>query len=165
MRFKIDRPSPALIISCIALLVALGPAVRAADTVGSSDIIDELILSQDIKNGEVRTPDLATNAVTSAKVLNNSLTVADIAGADVSATIGFSLGAHSCGTLTYGVTGALPGDVVVMALTGNVPLSNYIVLSAVDRVTAANTIKGSACNLSNASISVSDLGVRFLTFR
>ena len=165
MRFKIDRPSPALIISCIALLIALGPAVRAANTVGSRDIIDESILSQDIKNGEVRNSDLATNAVTGPIVLNKSLTMADIAGADVRGTISFSLGADSCGTLTYGVHGALPGDVVLMALTGNVALSNYILLSAVDRVTAANTIKGSACNLSPSPISVSGLGVRFLTFR
>src|SRR6185369_14870729 len=104
MRFKIDRPSPALIVSCIALLIALGPAVRAANTVGSRDIIDESILSQDIKNGEVRNSDLATNAVTGPIVLNNSLTAADIAGADVSGAIGFSLGARSCGTLTFGVS-------------------------------------------------------------
>jgi hypothetical protein len=165
MRFKIDRPSPALIISCIALLIALGPAVRAANTVGSRDIIDESILSQDIKNGEVRNSDLATNAVTGPIVLNKSLTMADIAGADVRGSIGFSLAGNSCGTLTFGVSGALPGDVVVMALTGNVALSNKIVLSAVDRVTAANTIKGTACNLSANSVSVSDLGVRILTFR
>ena len=46
------------VIGYIALFVALGGTAYAADTVGSSDIIDESILSQDIKNGEVMTSDL-----------------------------------------------------------------------------------------------------------
>jgi hypothetical protein len=164
MRFKLKQPSPALIVSCIALVIALGPAVRAANTIGSDDIIDESIQSQDIKNGQVQRSDLAANAVIGAKVLNESLTMADIAGADKSGTISFAMGARACTTLTFGVSGALPGDVVLMSLEGAVSLSNFIVLAA-DKVTAANTIAGHACNLSDSSFSVSNLGVRFLTFR
>lgn len=45
---------------------------------GTAYATHEQILSSDIVNGEVRTADLGTNAVTSAKVANNSLTLVDI---------------------------------------------------------------------------------------
>jgi hypothetical protein len=64
----------------------------------------------------------------------------------------------------FGVSGASPGDVVLMSPEGNVSLPSYILLFG-EKVTAANTVVGKDCNLSDASISVSNLGVRFLTFR
>ncbi len=104
-----------MVMACIALLVALGPAVLAANTIGSSDIIDESILSQDIKNGEVQTVDLADLAVTQAKlgpsavgtgnVADNSLTGADLADFAVTRT---KLGLNSIGS----------NNVVNEALTG-----------------------------------------------
>ena len=45
------------------LLVLTGGVAYAANTVGSSDIIDESILSQDLKNSEVGSADLKNNAV------------------------------------------------------------------------------------------------------
>lgn len=50
----------------------------AADTVGSLDIFDESILSVDIKNGEVKGPDLAGNSVTSGKIKDGEVKAADI---------------------------------------------------------------------------------------
>ena len=68
--------------------VVTGGVAYAANTIGSSDIIDESILSRDIKNGQVGTGDLAANAVRTGKVLDESLTGHDIkddtiGGADV----------------------------------------------------------------------------------
>ena len=37
-------------------LVLAGGTAYAANTIGSSDIIDESILSRDVKNGQVRSP-------------------------------------------------------------------------------------------------------------
>jgi hypothetical protein len=51
----------------------------AANTIGSSDIIDESILSQDIKNGEVRKDDIATNAVTNSKIASSSISNSKVA--------------------------------------------------------------------------------------
>jgi hypothetical protein len=51
------------------VLVLAGGTAYAANTVSSSDIV----------NGEVRTPDLANNAVTTAKVRNGQLTEDDLA--------------------------------------------------------------------------------------
>src|SRR5262245_7055495 len=103
MTLKLMRPSPALVVACIALVIALGPAVRAANTIGSDDIIDESIQSVDIKDGEVQASDianfavnhskLAPNAITSANVIDNTLTAADLKGADVSRPLSLAAGA------------------------------------------------------------------------
>jgi hypothetical protein len=81
-----------------AMFVALSGTAYAANTIGSADIIDESIRSQDIRNGEVKvtdvgqaavaTDELATGAVRSSDVLDAGLTGIDIAsnslkGADV----------------------------------------------------------------------------------
>ncbi len=73
-------------------LVLTGGVAYAANTIGSSDIIDESILSRDVKNGAIATVDLAANAVRTANVLNESLTGHDIqdntiGGADVNETL------------------------------------------------------------------------------
>src|SRR4051794_34880564 len=73
-------------------LVLTGGVAYAANTIGSTDIIDESILSRDVKNGQVGTLDLAANAVRSGKVLDESLTGHDIqddtiGGADVNESL------------------------------------------------------------------------------
>jgi len=61
------------------------PELRAyaADTVGSIDIIDESILSVDIKNGQVKTADLAGSAVTSGKIKDGEVKTRDLANGAV----------------------------------------------------------------------------------
>ena len=81
------------VMSTLAVVLVIGGgAAYAANTVGSADIIDESILSQDIKNGQLGTGDLAGNAVRTAKVLDESLTGHDIqddtiGGADVNESL------------------------------------------------------------------------------
>lgn len=73
MRIPIRRPSPALVISCIALTIALGGTSYATvlnvprNSVGPSQL----------KTAAVTNKKLAANAVTSSKVLNGSLVPAD----------------------------------------------------------------------------------------
>ena len=67
-----------VMVTLLAFVVLAGGAAYAANTIGSADIID----------GQVKTPDLANNAVKTGKVLDESLTgdgVQDnaIGGADV----------------------------------------------------------------------------------
>ncbi len=67
------------VCSFLALTVALGTGTAyAADTVGSSDIINESILSVDIKNGEVRAADLVNNGVLSSKIAPGAVQVSDL---------------------------------------------------------------------------------------
>ncbi len=83
------RLTYANVISSLALfLVVSGGTAYAVNTIGSSDVIDESLLSQDIKNREVGTNDLAIgsvfgsrirdNAILSSHVVNNTLTGDDI---------------------------------------------------------------------------------------
>jgi len=66
-------------MGALALLMVLtGGVAYAANTVGSSDIIDESILSQDVKNSEVGSVDLKNNSVQGVDVRANSLTGTDI---------------------------------------------------------------------------------------
>jgi hypothetical protein len=67
------------LIGTLALfLVLTGGVAYAADTIGSSDIIDESILSQDIKNNEVKTSDLAANSVQTGKIGNDQVFSEDV---------------------------------------------------------------------------------------
>jgi hypothetical protein len=64
------RPSPALVISCLALFLALaGSAFAAQASIGSRQIV----------NGSVRTVDLRDSAVQSAKIANATVTADDLA--------------------------------------------------------------------------------------
>src|SRR3954462_9255059 len=64
------------VIGCLAA-VTTGTAY-AANTIGSSDVIDESLLSQDIKNGEVKTSDIGADAMTSSKLANGSVQNSDL---------------------------------------------------------------------------------------
>ena len=66
-------PSPALVISLIALFVALGSGAYAASKIGTSDL----------KRNAVTTPKLAKDAVKSSKVENGKLKGKDLADGTV----------------------------------------------------------------------------------
>jgi hypothetical protein len=68
------RISPALVISCLALFMALAGSAFAAGVVGKNTV-----RSAQIVDGTVRTVDLHDGAVNSAKVSDDSLTAADLA--------------------------------------------------------------------------------------
>jgi len=51
---RLGTPSPALVIACIALFVALGGVAYAAATIDSSDIVDGSIRNRDFKDGTLR---------------------------------------------------------------------------------------------------------------
>lgn len=64
------RPSPALVISCLALFLALAGSAFAAKTASVS--------SRQIVDGTVRTVDLRDNAVNSPKIANATVTADDL---------------------------------------------------------------------------------------
>jgi hypothetical protein len=69
------RPSPAMVVACIALLVALGGSSIAA----VSALPKGSVGTKQLKNSAVTGKKLANNAVTSAKVKNRSLRSIDFA--------------------------------------------------------------------------------------
>ena len=91
-------------------LVIAGGTAYAVDTVGSADIIDESILSQDIKNAEVKTTELAASAVQTGKIADNQVFSADVRD-DTLPNGGLTaadLAANAVGTSE--VDGSLTGD-------------------------------------------------------
>ena len=69
-------PSPALVISLIALFVALGSGAYAASKIGTSDL----------KKNAVTTPKIAKNAVKSSKVENGKLKGKDLEDGAISSS-------------------------------------------------------------------------------
>jgi len=72
------RVSPATVIACVALLVALGGTSLAAATLPRNSVGNS-----QLKNGAVTNSKLATNAVTSSKVQNGSLLKVDFKSGQV----------------------------------------------------------------------------------
>ena len=78
------RPSPAMVVACLALLVALGGSSIAAvnalvprNSVGPAQIRPNAVSTSELRNGAVTNAKLRRNAVTGSKVLNRSLTAID----------------------------------------------------------------------------------------
>src|SRR5690348_12974746 len=79
-----SRMTYANVASTIAMVAALGTGgAYAANTVGSSDIIDESIMSSDVKNGQITWDDLALNSVTSSRIKDESINSTDIVNGQV----------------------------------------------------------------------------------
>jgi hypothetical protein len=75
------RPSPALVLSMIALFVALGGVsygLAGKNTVTSDDIVNGAVKSKDLKNSGVKSKDLNTGSVKTSDVADDALTGDDI---------------------------------------------------------------------------------------
>jgi hypothetical protein len=62
-RLRGRKPTPAFVIACIALFVAMGGVAYAANTVRSGDIVNDAVTSADIKGGGGRTGDIKNRDV------------------------------------------------------------------------------------------------------
>ena len=71
------------VMATLAVFIALGGTAYAVNTVGSSDVINESLLSQDIKNGEVKVADIGQQAVATDELANGQVKAADIGDGEV----------------------------------------------------------------------------------
>lgn len=93
------RPSPAMIVAIVALVLSLGGTsyaaiVLPANSVGtkqikksavvSSKVKNESLTTSDVKNESLTTSDVKDGSLTTADVADGSLTTADISGASLS---------------------------------------------------------------------------------
>jgi len=75
MRKLLRRPSPAMIVACLALLMALGgTSVAAVNQLGRNTVDTPQLV-----NGAVTNPKIRNNAINSSKVANRSLLRSDFA--------------------------------------------------------------------------------------
>jgi hypothetical protein len=114
------------VVGYVAVFIALSGTAYAADTVGSSDIIDESILSQDIKNDEVKAPDLGANSVGSGKIVNDTVQGLDILD-DTIASADIQQGSVRSADLI--------NDTSASALTGTDVLNNSLTGGDIDEST------------------------------
>ena len=77
-KLRARTPSPALVISLIALFVALGGSAYAVKKVGTGDIRGSAITTGKIKKNAVTAGKIKRNAVTTPKLRNNAVTGAKI---------------------------------------------------------------------------------------
>jgi hypothetical protein len=68
-----SRPSPALVISLIALFVALGGTGYAAITIGSKQISNNSVSTKDLKNNSATGKDVKNDKLTGADIRESSL--------------------------------------------------------------------------------------------
>ncbi len=78
MNVSSRRPSPAIVISVLALFVALGGTAYAATKIGTKDIRNNAITAAKIKKNAVTEAKIKANAVTTAKIKANAVTTAKI---------------------------------------------------------------------------------------
>jgi hypothetical protein len=72
-RISLRRPSPAMVVACVALVVALGGTSYATVL----QVPKSSVGTAQLKTGAVTTKKIASNAITAAKVRNGSLLKAD----------------------------------------------------------------------------------------
>jgi hypothetical protein len=131
-------------------------------SVTSSKLADGSVSNFKIAAGSVTHSKLGSSSIDGSNIAANSVSLADIVGADAHGGISFSVGANACSSLNLGVSGAVVGQGGLLSVTtGTLPA--HIVVGPL-QVTAANTMKMTACNISGTSFSVSGLGVRIITF-
>lgn len=219
MKLRLRCPRYADITATLALLIAMGGTAYAANTVGTSDIIDQAVTTPKIADeavtsakiapaavtgaglgsgavtstklaaGAVTSPKIAHGAVTSAelgtgavdndalgngsvshnKIVANAVTgddiashtvhLADLAGADATGKINFTLTAHSCGYLDFGVPGARVGETAILSWLGTRNPPNGIYFGPL-KVTKKNVVVASACNMNAKKVTGKNLSVR-----
>jgi hypothetical protein len=77
-RFKGARPSPALVISLVALFVSLGGVGYAAVTITGKNVKNSSLTGKDVKNSSLTGSDVKNSSLTGKDIKNNSLTGSDV---------------------------------------------------------------------------------------
>jgi hypothetical protein len=131
--------------------------------VTSTKIGDGAVTNFKLGSGVVTHSKLGPDSIDGSNVAANSLSLADIVGANVSGAIGFSLPANHCGDLSLGVSGAQVGQVVLFSFTGPTAVPSSVVFGGV-KVASAGHVTVKACNVGASAVSVSNLGIRVATF-
>jgi hypothetical protein len=121
------RPRSAYdVCAVLALFVALGGTAYAVNTIGSDDVINDSLLSEDIKNATLKGGDIAPSTISNTRIVDNNLTGADLKD--------FSLNDEDIGQTTLvhfqGDIGAVPArSCVERPVTGIDARTDHLVLT------------------------------------
>ena len=150
------------VAATLALVLCLSGTAYAVATVGTADIQNRAVTTPKLADEAVANAKVAPDAITGSKVANHTLTLSDLSGARATGAISFTLAAHRCGYLTFGVTGAKVGQAAVMTWIGTTNPPQGVMVGPL-KVVKAGSIVASACNLTGNTITRSNVGVRVIT--
>ncbi len=80
---RIRTPSPALVIACLALFVALSGVAYAAATIDSDDIVDGSIRNRDFKDGTLRGNEAKPNGFGGGAIKETTLDASQLDAGDI----------------------------------------------------------------------------------
>jgi hypothetical protein len=148
------------------LFVALGPtAAYAANTVFSTDIVDGQVRTADLATQGVTTPKIAFDSIGTGRIIDNTVSSADLKGADVKGAISLppEVAANGrCVDVGVGASGAKAGEVVLFSLREAAPAG---MLFTGTRVPVDDHVTLKVCNFTGGPApEISDLLVRIMTF-
>ena len=181
MKKKFRRPSPAMVVACIALMVALsGTAAGAvfitkkqAKTIAVTQSDNEITkrapgLSVASANTANTANNVAANSIGSAQVIDNALNGGDISTVTGATDFDFgSIAAGACLTDAVDVGVDVENDVVLVSPDSNNVFSSsgHLVLYGSDSV-AANAIRINVCNVSaTTAVDPPSVNFRYIVLR
>ena len=153
MRKPIQRQSPALAISCLALFVALGGVGYAAATINGKDIKNKSVAGKKLKNKTVTGGKVKSNTLTGAQINESRLgKVPSAAKADTATSATTAATATNATQLSGLSSGQLRTASASDTIEANIPLANSdanilettITLPSALRVMATATIDATA---------------------
>ena len=118
MKRIVRRPSPATVISCIALFVALGGVSYgvATGSIDSREIADNTIRGKDVRNNNLTTRDIRNNTIRAIDIRNKTIRGRDVADKTITDDhIVESKLTQVAGALDAARLGGLPPDAYVRA--------------------------------------------------
>jgi hypothetical protein len=126
-RLHVSRPSPAMVVAIIALIVALGGSAYAAGKIGSHQLKKNAVSTKKIKDGAVTGAKIANNAITGGKlaagavgtVMRQGPTTSIPGGSAKSAEVNCKSGERATGGGVYNES-----NVGALHVTSSYPLPN-----------------------------------------
>jgi hypothetical protein len=102
-RIRGRRPTPAFVIACIALFVAMSGVAYAANSVRSRDIVNDAVTSADIKGGGGKTGDIKNRDVNALLAVAKGFATIDARNTNGPATV-HNFGGQQTATSPPGVS-------------------------------------------------------------
>ncbi len=144
---------------------AIGPTEIADNSIDTGEIVDDSLFAADLAPNSVGSSEIAAGAVGASEVANNSLTMADIKGADVSGHVSFSAGAvanGACKDFNISVGGASVGEAVVISTQAALP--EGLIFYGV-QVPSTNNVTMKICNFTGGTMAaISNFPIRVITY-